>query len=169
MNSAAELFEAIEGAVEAVISRKASGIHTALPGIVERFEAGVVDVKPSVAIIDENGDAIELPVIVGVPVMYQKSGEFSVTFPLVPGDTVLLVFCEASIEGFIETGGDSTQEDRRRHSLTDAVAIPGLYGGEKGKPVSDWNVAAIQYGKAAITIDKAGAVDINGGALRVTL
>jgi len=168
MSNSAELFEAIEGAVEAVISRKSSGIHTALPGIVERFEAGVVDVKPSVSIIDENGDAVELPVVVGVPVVYQRSGDFSLTFPLSPGDSVLLVFCEASIEGFIETGGESVQEDRRRHSLTDAVAIPGLFGGQKGKTPANWNVTSIQYGKAEMTIDKDGTFDINGGALRVT-
>ena len=48
------------------------------------------------------------------------------TFPIVAGDGCLLVFSEDNLDDFL-SGGDS--EDRRKHSLNDAICIPGLYSG----------------------------------------
>ena len=163
----AALFEAIQGAIDAVVSKALQGVHTSCPGVVESFDNGIISVQPTVSIIGADGEAVKMPVIVDVPVVYPRSGEFSITFPLKKGDGVLLVFCETSIDGYHETGGVSTQSDSRRHSLTDAVAIPGFFGKSLGKAPKSWGSTEINFGDSVIEMKKDGTIDMNSGALTV--
>jgi hypothetical protein len=78
---------------------------------------------------DEKGgvrQAESLPIITGVPVLFPGGGGCRITWPIAVGDTVLLVFSEASLDKWVVTGGEVDPRDDRRHSLSDAVAIPGL-------------------------------------------
>lgn len=109
-----------------------AGVWTALPGVVQAYNASeqTVDVQPAVmnGYTDESGDrATEtLPVIPRVPVVFPGAGVYSITWPLAVGDTVLLVFSSRSIDTYLAQGGVADPRDDRRHSLSDAVAIPGL-------------------------------------------
>lgn len=62
-----------------------------------------------------------------VPVLFMGAGQFSLTWPLVPGDVVLLLFMERAMDAW-HAGGQTDVDagDDRRHSLSDAVAVPGL-------------------------------------------
>ncbi len=107
-------------------------VHTAIPARVEAYDAATlsVDAQPLIkqAHEDENGDRVveQLPVIPSVPVVFPGSGGYRVTFPIVVGDLVLLVFSEASIDKWLETGGLVDPIDDHRHNISDAIAIPGL-------------------------------------------
>jgi hypothetical protein len=78
---------------------------------------------------DENDNRVtSLPPPVQVLVSMPGSGKNRVTFPVAAGDFVILLFCEVSLDKWKEVGGtDVDPGDPRRHSLSDAIAIPGLF------------------------------------------
>jgi hypothetical protein len=106
--------------------------RTATVARVEKYDAGkqTVDVQPLLqehVEVDGELQAISLAVIPSVPVLFPGAGGFRVTFPIQPGDTVLLVFSDRSLDRWLERGGGPVDPvDLRHHHLQDAVAIPGL-------------------------------------------
>ncbi len=106
--------------------------RVSLPGRVESFDAesNTADVQPMVKETVENDDGttsqVSLPILTGVPIMFPSGGGLRITFPIAKGDTVLLVFADRSIDAFLAQGAESSPADQRRHSLSDAVAIPSL-------------------------------------------
>lgn len=64
--------------------------------------------------------------LVDVPVCFQQGGGFCATMPIQPGDEVLIVFADLSIDGWWQNGGIQKWLSRRRHHLSDGFAIPGV-------------------------------------------
>jgi protein gp138 len=67
-----------------------------------------------------------LPVLHEVPVAFPRGGGTSITWPITTGDTLLVIFAEADIAGWVSTGQLSNPDDVRRHGLHGGIAIPGL-------------------------------------------
>lgn len=105
-----------------------SNIHTALPAQIESYDHTEqrASVKPLIKKSYRDGKVESLPVIERVPVIFPRGTDFSMTWPLQQGDTVLLVFSERSMEKWLAKGGEQEPGDTRQFSLTDAIAIPGL-------------------------------------------
>jgi hypothetical protein len=65
----------------------------------------------------------------GIPIMFPSSGTGILSFPIKPGDPVLLIISDRSIDNYTYSEGivpvDPT--DRKTHDLSDAIAIPGFY------------------------------------------
>ncbi len=119
----------------AVLAQRFADVHTAMPARVERFDAAkqVADCAPllQARIETEAGfETVALPVVPNVPVVFPGGGEFRVTFPVKPGDVVLLVFSEASLDRWQALDGVQPG-DERRHHLADAIAIPGLHSDKR--------------------------------------
>ena len=119
-----------------------------MPGQVVKVHAGAdkrqfVDVRPSLKRAvpvdddDEQGTTTvaapfieeDLPIIPSVPVGYPQGGGFFISVPLQPGDFVLLVFCERSIDRWVETASKGNQRavspgDVGTHVLEGAIALP---------------------------------------------
>lgn len=116
----------------AVDSRLAS-LFTAMPGRVDAFDPTTqrASVQPLVQRVyyDENDERqVERhQPIHDVPVMFPGAGAYRITFPVVKGDTVLLVFTSCSLDRWLGRGGEVDPQDDRRNTLSDAIAIPGLY------------------------------------------
>lgn len=117
------------------IDTKLKDLHTSMPGIVQSFNASLqtVTVQPAIKRIfksqEEDTEILtpaDLPVLINVPVAFPKSGGYSMTIPISPGDECLLQFCERSIDNWHVSGIVSLPGARRFHSLSDAVAIMGL-------------------------------------------
>ena len=142
--------------IRAMIGRDRNDLHTAIPACVVSYDAATqkATVQPEIFAettdIDGNRVATKLPAITDVPVVFPRSGAYGITFPLAAGDTVLVVFSESSLDKWATKGGDTDPEDRRKHSLSDAIAIPGLF--PFNKPTSQ--VAS-------------GAMVISGGEIRI--
>lgn len=118
-------------------------MRVAVPGIIQSFDPSTQLATVQIAIRENvrvpvpqpNG----LPPITGqkqtvaiaplqtVPVVFPRSGGFSLVFPVNPGDECLLVFSDACISAWKQSGGVQKQIRRRRHDLSDAVAIVGLW------------------------------------------
>jgi len=69
---------------------------------------------------------LQLPVLADVPVCFPQGGNYVLTMPVSPGDEVLLVFADQSFDAWYASGGIQNWFDRRRHDLSDAIAIVGI-------------------------------------------
>jgi hypothetical protein len=68
----------------------------------------------------------DLPQILDVPVQFPQAGNFVLTMPITAGDEVLLLFSDMCIDSWWTSGGIQNWNMRRRHDLSDAIAIPGI-------------------------------------------
>lgn len=120
--------EMIRLALKAMQSR----IWTALPGIVEKFDADrmTVDVQPTINGVARAQDGstfdLQMPVIPDCPVMFQGGGGATFTFPIAAGDECLLIFASRCIDSWWGQGGVQGQDELRMHNLSDGFAIVGL-------------------------------------------
>ena len=122
---APDLTEAIRAAIDA----RAGQVRTALPARVMEYNRAtqVADVRPEVWPEGE-----EAPIVPTVPVLWPRGGNAYLHFNLTPhtkftpGDTGLLVCCEADLAEWRRTGEAAAPADTARHHLQNAVFIPGL-------------------------------------------
>lgn len=122
----------MESAMIAFFEHQMRKVYTAIPAViiaVRSDEKQSVDVKPLInQVFADLEDDTEHPVLLHVPLIYPSSSTSAVTFPVHPGDTVMLIFSQASTDVF--KSGDGTIQppsDYRRFNIRDAVAIPGLF------------------------------------------
>jgi hypothetical protein len=108
-------------------------IRVAIPARVVSFNASkqTIVAQPLIRekIIDRaNGNVkwVTLPQILDVPVQFPQGGDYVLTMPLQPGDEVQLQFNDLNIDSWFTSGGIQNWNDKRRHDLSDAVAIPGI-------------------------------------------
>jgi phage baseplate assembly protein gpV len=126
--------ERIEDPVEglrAALDGKQAEMWTALPGLVESFDpqAMTVAVQPAIQGMQENEAgkalAVNLPLLVDVPVVFPSGGGFTLTHPIKPGDACLVVFASRCIDGWWQSGGVAQGPDNRMHDLSDGFALVG--------------------------------------------
>lgn len=107
-------------------------VHTAIPVRVVKYDESTqkVDVQPLIkrAFTDETEQRIvqSLPVIPSVPVVFPGAGKWRMTFPITTQTTGCLIFCEASLDQWLQQGGEVDPLDDRKHSLADGMFYPGL-------------------------------------------
>lgn len=149
-------------------------VHVAIPGRIEEWDPveQKASVKPLVKrrVATENGEELieELPIISDVPVLFPRSKEFFLSFPLAQGDFVLLIFAERSIDKWLSGDGEDTDpNDFRRHDLTDAVAIPGCAPFSKALAEVDPDNAVLGHDNGGVqvhvTADKKVEIKLGGG------
>lgn len=148
--------------IRVAIEARLAGLHVSIPGRVEKYDASkqCADIKPLVK--TERGESV--PVIPNVPIIFPGGGSFRVVFPVAKGDTVLLVFCERSIDGWKERGGEVDPIDTRHHALSDAVAYVGLRSFNDA--LADAPTDSMKLGKDGGTVQvecKDDEVEIGGG------
>jgi len=108
-------------------------IHTSCPAIVTAYDPDRQTVSARIVIRgrykDGEGEvkSEQGATLVNVPVMFPHSGSgFGMTFPLSPGDWVILHVAERSIVEWKSTGNDDIEAgDLRRFSYSDCYAYPG--------------------------------------------
>jgi hypothetical protein len=118
----------LEDAMQAVVRAAIANLHTALPGIVQSFDAKTQTARVTPAIkriwLDDGPKA--LPDCVDVPVQFTGGGEFVVTWPVRQGDECLLVFSERAIDKWFARGGVQEPATVAFHDLSDAFALMGF-------------------------------------------
>ncbi|QMV49913.1 MAG: puncturing protein [Mu-like cryoconite phage AB09] len=124
-NDTPTLEQLIRNAMESRITE----LHTALPGKILSYDPAkqLASVQPSLQRKYVSGESVMIPVLNNVPVIHPRSGKSIIHIPIAPGDQVLLVFIERSMDIWKTQGGTPTPDDPRKHQYSDAVAIPGLY------------------------------------------
>lgn len=161
--------------IKTAIENSFKDLHTAMPGIIETFDATkmTVSVQPAIRRIFKTTEAdkeilvpSKLPLLINVPILYPRGGGFSLTFPIKKGDECLLVFSERSIDHWYEYGGIQSPGARRFHSLSDAIAFVGLSSKNKVVPVYDTVNTQLKKDDdtAVITIKENSDIDLHSTA-----
>jgi phage baseplate assembly protein gpV len=111
-----------------------------------------------------------LPVLEDVPIHILGAGNFVVTVPIQAGDECVVLFADMCINAWWEKGDIQNQEDRRRHDLSDGIAIFGLksqpnritnYSTDKMQARSLDGTVVVELGTNEIAVT-APTVTING-------
>ena len=111
-------------------------VHTAMPATILTYDAvsQKATVQLSVRFQEEDPDtggirpSAKTPPIPNMPVIFPSGngGGSSITWPMLPGDPVMVIFAERSTDEYRTLGGADTQaQSTRRFSLSDGVALPG--------------------------------------------
>ena len=84
-----------------------------------------IDVQPVVNKKYIDGEILEYPEILSVPIQFPSSSTSALTFPINQGDNVLLVFSQKGLDVF-KSGATSAHDpiDMRGFDKRDAIAIP---------------------------------------------
>ena len=149
-----------------VVSRVQSELHVCVPGRVERYDHTQqrADVVPLLRSRYADGQVTEPQVITNVPVVFPRAGGASLTMPVNKGDGVMLHFTDASIDEWLSSGGTVTPDDRRRHDLSDCIAIPGLYSFADTTPQDNNTDVRLQYDGSEVRLKPGGNLDLNADA-----
>lgn len=119
-------------ALDAWVGDAVAGLHVSTVGRIESYDAAKqrAEVQPMIrrgVVLEDGTRTTELhPIITDVPVVFPGSGGYSITWPIAKGDTVLLVFADQSLDRWLPRGDIVDPADDRSHTLTDAIAIPGI-------------------------------------------
>lgn len=147
-----------------------SDINTTMPGKIVSVssDGSRVVVKPAMPKALASGKSLEPPDIIEVPVVWPRSqgDKIGMTMPLRPGDGVMLVFAQRSLEGWL-SGQDVAPDDPRRYDLSDAIAIPGLAA--KGTSADPEEVQFF-FGPVKLRMkpDGSGVLETEGGNLTIS-
>lgn len=153
-------------AIRLVLQQVLANIHTVMPAeVVEYDETNqTATVQPSLqrGYDDPTGEVtvVNLPQIVNVPVAFPRAGSSWIHFPIAPGDAVMLVVAERSLDNWKAQGGISDPAGRRKFNLTDAVALPGGYSPANPFSPGDSTGLEIRNGDNVIKISPTGQVSI---------
>lgn len=115
--------------ISTAIETRLLDLHTALPGQIVSYNSANQScvVQPCIKKKYEDGTVVNIPQITNVPVVFPRAGKAFISLPLKAGDYVLIIFSERSMDLFSNLGGVVDPKDPRKHHVTDAIAIPGVY------------------------------------------
>jgi hypothetical protein len=156
-----------EAALEEILYQLAAELRVAIPVVVVSFNATkqTVVVQPA---IQENAlqNGVPTPQAISaledVVICPPRGGGFTLTLPLQAGDEGFVVFQDMCYDNWYQSGGVSNnQATRRRHSLSDAMFIPGGwsqprvlsgYSTTKAQLRSDDGTTLVEVGSGEVTI-----------------
>ena len=124
-----ERLDDLEEGLRIAMESHQSHMWTSIPGIVAGVDlaAQTLSVQPSiqgsVTAPDGSVQAVNLPLLVDVPIVWPRAGGFALTFPIKAGDEVLVVFASRCIDAWWQGGGVGAQAEARMHDLSDGFAI----------------------------------------------
>lgn len=117
-----------QSAIDKALDGLAFHLRVAMPGIIKGFnaDAGTVEVQISIRediLVDGEKKAVEIPLLLDVPIIMPRAGNFVLTMPVTIGDECLVMFADCCMDYWWQNGGVQNQGDKRRHDLSDGFAI----------------------------------------------
>jgi hypothetical protein len=106
-----------------------TNIHTSFPGKVVSYDQDTrrADIQPSLKRRLPDGKFADFPILPDVPIQFPGTSEYTIHFPLKPGDEVDVKICERSTDVWRDSGDKGIEDsDPRRFNLQDSYATPGL-------------------------------------------
>lgn len=116
--------------INAGILRILVGLRVAIPAEVVSFSRTPfrhVKVKIGIRSQLRSGEYIDHPEIDRVPVLMPGGGGYALDVDLLPGEEVMLLVADRGLDEWLASGGPANPPAGRLHTLSNAVAIPGLY------------------------------------------
>lgn len=152
----------ISEALRLSVKSELNNVHTAMPGniISYDYKTQKARIQPSIRRVYLNGVTQDMPILNAVPIIFPRSGDSFISFPVNEGDSCLIIFCERSIDQWVTQGGQVTPIDPRQFNPSDAVAIMGLYPFSDAIPLQNNDDFVISHAGSTITIKSDGEIDI---------
>lgn len=171
-----ERFEDLTEAVLAALQGFQSKVWTALPCIVESFNAAQMTcvlqpaIQAQLTKMDGSKEWITISLLLDVPVVFPSAGGFSLTFPVAPGDEVLAVFSSRCIDTWWQSGGfRNVQAELRMHDLSDGFAIPGIRSLPRVLPSISSDSTQLRNDAGTVYVEvEAGAVNVVAPVVNIT-
>lgn len=151
-----------------------SSLRVAAPGIIQSFNAAKQTVKVKIAIREKITNPktrivedVEISELVDVLVFMPRAGGFSLTLPITAGDECFVIFADNCFDAWYQSGGIQNQTDRRRHDLSDGIAICGIWSQPKAIPAYSTNSAQLRNAAGSVMVEvKDDVVNIGGSTFR---
>ncbi|GHU95072.1 hypothetical protein FACS1894208_07260 [Clostridia bacterium] len=122
--------------VKQSILEQVNGLHTALPGVITKYDKDKceAEILPYGKFEKPDGSFIDYPKINEVPVMVFQgnSQKTTIAYPVLPGDECLLIISEYTLDTWRGDMSESTND--LKFDLTNAVAFVGMF--KKPNPLS---------------------------------
>ena len=161
-------------AIQQVVESMLGEMNTSEPATVVSFNPATnrATVRASMPKRLADGTVLEAPQIYEVPMVWPVSsgggaGGAIMSFPVQPGDGVMLMYQQRSLDGW-GSGNNDAPDDPRQHDISDAVAVPGLNATNVTPNPTD---VEIRFGESRMLIrpDKSISVETPGGILDLTI
>lgn len=142
--------------------------HVAMPGQVQSYDVSTqtADVQPLIddQLEQEDGSfkATKFPVCTHVPVAFPGAAGFRLTFPVRPGDTGLLIFCDLSTDAWQQQSGHQSPKEQRRHHMADAVFFPGLHADPQAFGSAGASSATLGPDGGPQLVMRSGTIEVGG-------
>jgi hypothetical protein len=110
-----------------MINDAVSDIHTSLPAKINKYDAEKM--RAEITLISKQnleGEMVEIPPVLEVPVGFMKAGKFIIRPPFQKGDVVVVVFSEKAIDQLLISGKSEEVKYTRMHSIDDAIIVNSL-------------------------------------------
>lgn len=162
--------QGLDGLLEVWRKSLFMALRVALPAVVQRYDraANRATVTPAITSQSSGGQTLTLPELADIPVCTPGGGGFGASFPLAPGDTGWLLFCDRDISLFKESGVISPANTNRLHNLADAVFYPDVMNKitvseqDAGKAVWQKMDGSIKVALGDSAVEVTGDVRISG-------
>jgi hypothetical protein len=103
-------------------------MRVCLPGEVVSYSGGFADIRLTVPVSQETEDGGStqrpLPILPKIKIFFPGGGGTRIQWTPVPGDGVIVIFCDSDPNVWIAQGGVQSTGDQRPHHLSSAIAIP---------------------------------------------
>ena len=149
-----------------------SGVRVAMPGIINSWDKAAQTAKVQLAIREKvlkNGAEkdTEIPLLVDVPVVMPRAGDFMLAFAPKHGDEVLVIFADLCIDAWWQSGGVQNQDEVRRHDFSDAFAVFGTWSQKRKPSLPDNGVRLQTDGGGTYVSVTSGHIELHASSVTV--
>lgn len=145
-------------------------LRVAIPAVVQSFDSVKQTVTVLPAIMENlNVQGVptptQLPLLTDIPILIPRAGNFALTMPVQAGDECLVIFADMCFDAWWANGaaqGPQVQAEKRRHDLSDGIAILGCWS--QPNVLSNYSTTAAQLRSEDGTV----VVEVTGNAVDVT-
>lgn len=140
----------------------ASNIRVCMPAKIESYDYKTqkASVKITMQELYDDGSTVDYPIISGVPVVFMAAGGASINLPVLKGDSCLVIFFDRDMSNWLLGGVGQKPNSTRTHSMSDAVALMGLYSFNTISKAENNTDVLINYSGSKITIKPDGVLSI---------
>lgn len=153
----------LEDVIKLALEARLLDLHTSLPGEFVSFDPATGKASVKALLKRKIGDSVvELPLLKDIPVIFPRTKKAVIYFPIEKGDGCQIIFQERSIDQWKKAGGSQDPQDKRKHHLSDAIAVPGLFSFTEKLSLTnfDYKSIVIQNENTRIRLKPDGKVKI---------
>jgi hypothetical protein len=116
----------LAGVLGTVLEKFLQGVDDMLPAEIVGYDrkSNTATVRPLVAVQTTDGATVSRATVASVPVLAVGGGNFTVNFPLKPGDKGWIKASDRDISLYMQGMREAQPNTRRKHSFSDGLFIP---------------------------------------------